>query len=164
MKKLFYFIFKKFSPIKYARHIGVNVGDNCRLLNIQYSTEPYLLKIGNHVSATNVRFETHDGGVWCFRKENPEIDIIKPISIGNNVYLGYEAVVLPGVTIGNNVIIGARAMVTKDIPSNSVAVGIHARVIKTLEEYKEKTFKEADNSKHMDAVSKKAYYKNKYFR
>jgi len=88
IKRLFYFLFKKFFPIKYARHIGVNVGDNCRLLNIQYSTEPYLLKIGDHVSATNVRFETHDGGVWCFRKENPKIDIIKPISIGNNVYLG----------------------------------------------------------------------------
>ena len=164
MKKLFYFIFKKFSPIKYARHIGVNVGDNCRLLNIQYSTEPYLLKIGNHVSATNVRFETHDGGVWCFRKENPEIDIIKPISIGNNVYLGYEAVVLPGVTIGNNVIIGARAMVTKDIPSNSVAVGVPARVIKTLEEYKEKTFNEAHNTKKMNAVSKEAYYKKIYWK
>ena len=84
------------------------------------------------MSATNVRFETHEGGVCCFRDENMEIDIIKPISIGDNVYLGYEAVVLPGVTIGNNVIFGARAIVTKDIPSNSVAVGIPARVIKTL--------------------------------
>ena len=164
MRRLFYFILKIFFPIKYARRIGVSVGENCRLLNIQYSTEPYLLKLGNHVSATNVRFETHDGGVWCFRDESPEIDIIKPISIGNNVYLGYEAVVLPGVTIGDNVVIGARAMVTKDIPSNSVAVGIPARVIKTLEEYKQKTFKEAHNTKQMDAVSKKAYYKNIYFK
>ena len=116
------------------------------------------------MSATNVRFETHDGGVWCFRKENPKIDIIKPISIGNNVYLGYEAVVLPGVTIGDNVVIGARAMVTKDIPSNSVAVGIPAKVIKTLEEYKEKTFNEAHNTKKMDVVSKEAYYKKIYWK
>jgi acetyltransferase-like isoleucine patch superfamily enzyme len=162
MSRLFYFIFNKLFPIKYAIYIGVNVGDNCRLINIKYSTEPYLLKIGNHVSATNVRFETHDGGVWCFRNENPEIDIVKPITIGNNVYLGYEAVVLPGVTIGNNVVIGARAMVTSDIPSNSVAVGVPARVIKTLEEYKEKTFNEAHNTKKMDAVSKEAYYKKIY--
>tara|TARA_B110000977_G_C10799885_1_gene385871 strand:- start:381 stop:602 length:222 start_codon:yes stop_codon:yes gene_type:complete len=68
---------------------------------------------------------------------------------------------IPGLS---NVVIGARAMVTKDIPSNSVAVGIPAKVIKTLEEYKEKTFNEAHNTKNMDVVSKEAYYKKIYWK
>jgi len=56
--------------------------------------------------------------------------IKKPVDIGDNVEIGSSAVILPGVTIGNNSTIGAGAVVTTDIPSNSIAVGIPARVIK----------------------------------
>lgn len=55
--------------------------------------------------------------------------------IGNNVFLGANAVVLPGVTIGDNCIIGAGAVVTKNIPSDVVAVGNPARVVTTVKEY-----------------------------
>ena len=55
--------------------------------------------------------------------------------IGNKVFLGANAVIMPGVTIGDNVIIGAGAVVTKDIPSNMVAVGNPARVVTTVEDY-----------------------------
>lgn len=55
------------------------------------------------------------------------------IRIGNDVWLGANVTVLPGVTIGNNVVIGAGAVVTKDIPDNSLAVGVPAKVIKELE-------------------------------
>ena len=68
---------------------------------------------------------------------------------------------IPGLS---NVGIGARAMVTKDIPSNSVAVGIPAKVIKTLEEYKKKPFNEAHNTKKMDVGSKEVYYKKIYWK
>ena len=141
MKRIFKLLFRKIFPVQYARFIGVTIGKNCRLLNVSFSTEPYLIKIGNHVSATSVRFETHDGGVWCVREKYPEIDIIKPIIIGDNVYIGYEAVILPGVTIGNNVVIGARSVVTKDVPSNCVAVGSPDRVIKSLNDYEKKSLK-----------------------
>lgn len=57
----------------------------------------------------------------------------KTIRIGNDVWLGANVTVLPGVTIGNNVIIGAGAVVNKDIPNNSIAVGVPARVIKEIE-------------------------------
>lgn len=163
MKSFFYFFFKKFSPVKYARYIGVEVGENCRLINVSFSTEPYLIKIGNHVSATQVRFETHDGGVWVFRDKNPEIDIIKPIVVGNNVYIGFGAVILPGVTIGDNVVIGAYAVVSKDIPSNSVAVGVPARVIKTTDDYIEKSITIGENTKLMSLSEKEAFYRSKFF-
>ena len=61
----------------------------------------------------------------------------KPITIGNNVWIGANSTILPEVTIGNNVIIGANSLVIKDIPDNSVAVGNPCRVIKKKEDYKE---------------------------
>jgi len=61
----------------------------------------------------------------------------KPIIIGNNVWIGSNATVLPEVTIGNNVTIGANSVVTKDIPDNSVAIGNPCKVIKKKEDYDE---------------------------
>jgi galactoside O-acetyltransferase len=61
-----------------------------------------------------------------------------PIHIGKNCWLGAGAIVMPGVTIGDNVIIGAGAIVTTDVPSDSVAAGIPARVVCTLDEYYQK--------------------------
>lgn len=60
------------------------------------------------------------------------LGIAKPVHIGNDVWLGGNVTVLPGVTIGNNVVVGAGAVVTSDIPDNSVAVGVPARVIKNI--------------------------------
>jgi len=53
------------------------------------------------------------------------------IIIGNNVWIGHGAYIMPGVKIGDNSIVGAKAVVTKDIPAGSIAVGVPARVIKT---------------------------------
>jgi serine acetyltransferase len=63
--------------------------------------------------------------------------VTAPIAIGNDVYIGVNAIILAGVTIGNRCIIGAGTVVTKSIPDNSVAVGVPARVVKTVDEYLE---------------------------
>ena len=55
------------------------------------------------------------------------------VRIGNDVWLGANVTVLPGVTIGDNVVVGAGAVVTKDIPDNSLAVGVPARVVRKIE-------------------------------
>lgn len=60
------------------------------------------------------------------------------VSIGNNVFIGMNAIILKNVHIGNNVIIGAGSVVTHDIPDDSVAAGNPCRVLMTLAEYKEK--------------------------
>lgn len=55
---------------------------------------------------------------------------VKPVVIGNDVWIGRRVIIMPGVTIGDGCIIGAGAVVTKDIPDYSVAVGVPAKVIK----------------------------------
>jgi maltose O-acetyltransferase len=61
-----------------------------------------------------------------------KLEAARPIAIGDNVWLGGGAIVLPGVTIGDNSVIGAGSVVTKDVPAHVVAVGNPARVIRYL--------------------------------
>lgn len=66
-----------------------------------------------------------------------------PVHIGTNVWIGAGAVILPGVTIGDNTVIGAGSVVTKDIPSNVVAVGNPCKVLREINDHdKEYYFKD----------------------
>ena len=58
--------------------------------------------------------------------------VAKPISIGNNVWIGAAATILPGVTIGDNAVIAAGAVVSRDVPADTLAAGVPARVLKQL--------------------------------
>lgn len=66
-------------------------------------------------------------------KRNKFIEWAEPVIIGNNVWIGGDATILPGVKIGNNVVIGGGAVVTKDIPSDTLVAGNPARFIKRIE-------------------------------
>lgn len=66
------------------------------------------------------------------------IEIAKPVTIGNNVWIGAESIILAGVTIGDNSVIGAGSVVKKDIPANVIAVGVPCKVLRAIEE-KDKT-------------------------
>lgn len=65
-------------------------------------------------------------------ERNKGVEWAEPVTIGNSVWIGGSVTILPGVTIGDNVTIGAGSVVSKDIPSNCVAVGNPCRVIKEL--------------------------------
>ena len=128
--------------IRYLINEGAKIGEGTRLnCNIDsFGSEPYLVSIGkNCLFAGDINFITHDGGIKVLNSLNyfngARMDNIAPIKIGDNVYIGFGACIMPGVTIGDNVIIGAGAIVTRDINDNSVAVGIPAKVIKTIDEY-----------------------------
>ena len=131
------------SPVDWARAQGATVGTDCRFLGIGPETlgsEPYLVSIGNHVTITSgVRFVTHDGGVWVLRGEHPGLDVFGRITVGNNVFIGLGSIILPGVTIGDDVVIGAGSLVNKDIPSQSVAAGVPAKVVSSLEDYRQRS-------------------------
>ena len=92
------------------------------------------------------------------RKADAEkIDIFGKIFVGNNVHIGTNAIIMPGVTIGNNVVIGCGAIVTKDVPENSVAVGIPAKVIEGLDDYICKNKHRFLYTKHLSMNEKKKY-------
>lgn len=109
-----------------------------------------------------VKFITHDGGTLLYRKNIPDLEITKPIIIGDDVYIGNDVTILPGVIIGNNVVIGAGAIVTKNIPDNSVAVGVPAKVIKTADEYLEKIKSESLHLGHLSGEEKDLALKKYY--
>ena len=90
------------------------------------------VKFGDNVFiAPNCGFYTAGHPIDA-ESRNAGLEYAKPIEVGNDVWIGGNVVVLPGVKIGSNVVIGAGSVVTKDIPSNSVAVGNPCRVIKSL--------------------------------
>ncbi len=160
---------KKGNPKKKTniiRKMGVKVGEGCEFYtNISFGSEPYLITLGDNVRVTNgVKFITHDGGVWVLRKMKllEDADIFGTIEVGNNVHIGIDTIIMPNVKIGNNCVIGCGAVVTRDIPDNSIAVGVPARVIKTTQEYYEKCKKNCDFTKHMNSSEKKVYLNDKY--
>lgn len=117
--------------------MGMQVGRNFKRLNgvILDPGHCWLIEIGDNVTmAPRVHILCHDASTKTFLNFTK----IGRVTIGNNVFIGAESVVLPGVTIGSNVIIGANSTVTRDIPENSVAVGSPARVITTLDAYLKK--------------------------
>jgi acetyltransferase-like isoleucine patch superfamily enzyme len=162
IKRFIDWLLQKIDPVANARRLGVRIGKNCRLIDVYFGSEPYLIRIGDHFSGTRVFFVTHDGGVWVFRQEHPEIDIIRPIIIGDNVFVGTNVTILPGVTIGNNVVIGAGSVVTRSIPSNCVAAGVPAKPIRSIEEYKSQCLEKADYTKLLSRRDKRRFYTQRY--
>lgn len=165
LRKIRHIYLSNFKPLKYAKKIGVNFPEGGLHLfgKPVWGSEPWIISLGMNVYITSgCKFITHDGGTLLFRKEIPDLEITKPIVIGNNVYLGNNVIILPGVHIGDNVVIGAGAVVTKDIPSNSVVAGVPARVIKSADEYLEKLKKESLHLGHLKGKDKddalKKYY------
>lgn len=128
-------------PTAYARSLGVRVGSGCRLYIRSWGTEPFLITIGDRVTiASGTRIITHDGSTWLMRDDKGRRYLYAPVTIGSDVFIGVNCVILPGVTIGDRVVIGAGSVVTRSIPSGTVAAGSPARVLGTFEDYQAKVF------------------------
>lgn len=142
------------------------IGSNFQVhRNVNFGSEPYLLKFGNDVRITSgVIFATHDGGMWVLRNNNmaKDADLFGNIEVGNNVHIGVNAIIMPNVKIGDNVVIGAGSIVTKDVSSNSVMAGIPAKKLSTIEAYYEKNKNRIEKTKHLNSDEKKKYLINKY--
>jgi acetyltransferase-like isoleucine patch superfamily enzyme len=159
-------IHTKIDPVGYAKSIGVKVGENVHFYGMKpgmFSTEPWLISIGNDVHiAADCQFITHDGGTLILRDEVPDLEWTAPISIGNNVYIGFRSIIMPGVHIGNRVIIGAGSLVHKNIPDNSVAVGVPVMVVKTVDNYLENMKSKSLHCGHLHGLEKEAELKRIY--
>ncbi|WP_418113279.1 sugar O-acetyltransferase [Vibrio scophthalmi] len=108
------------------------------------------ITIGHHVMiGPNVTLTTAGHPIDpAIRQQVAQFNI--PITVGDNVWIGANVVVLPGVTIGENSVIGAGSVVTKDVPANVVAVGNPCRVLREISErdrefyYKQLKFSDCD--------------------
>lgn len=153
---------KKRTEYLRKKQIFKEIGDNCNFMNRTVPLYPKLIKIGNNVRiASGVSFITHDV-THSMLNEMPDnnhefIEKIGCIEIGNNVFIGAGTTILYNVHIGSNVIIGAGSLVNKDVPSNSVAVGVPARVISSMEDYMKKRIDEvgypSELSPHNEDIS-----------
>ena len=144
VKELFYRIRGEYTTEKLIS-MGMKVGKNFGRLNgvILDPSHCWLIEIGDNVTmAPRVHILCHDASTKTFLNYTK----IGRVTIGNNVFIGAETVVLPGVTIGNNVIIGANSTVTHDVPDNSVVAGSPARVLCSLEDFLQKERKRMENA------------------
>ncbi|OBU21177.1 sugar O-acetyltransferase [Photobacterium aquimaris] len=112
-------------------HLGDNVYANFNLTLVDDTH----IHIGNNVMiGPNVTIATAGHPIEpILREQITQFNI--PVTIGNNVWIGAQCVILPGVSIGNNSVIGAGSIVTKDIPSNVVAMGNPCRVSREINEH-----------------------------
>lgn len=150
-------------PVAFARKIGVRMNGKVTIYGSSYamfSAEPYLVTLGDNVYISlGASFVCHDGSTLPFRKDIKDLEIAGEIIVGNNVFIGKNAMILHNVTIGDNCIIGANTMVTKDVPSNSVVAGNPARIIKTVTEYLESAQKRSLKIGHLTGKEKVYAYK-----
>ncbi len=128
--------------VAYLRHIGVRIGEGCDILNgiKDFGTEPWLIELGNRVTLTHgVTLITHDGASRLFRQSVPGSsrwgNRFGTIRILDNSFIGVNTIIMPGVQIGPHSIVGAGSVVTKDVPPRTVAVGVPARPVCSLDEY-----------------------------
>lgn len=127
--------------VEKLRKKGISVGENTVFVDSRTNTidvgRPYLLEIGsNSLIGKGVIILTHDYSRTVLRKKFGElIGEGKKTVIGNNVFIGMNAIILMGAHIGNNVIVGAGSVVSGTIPDDVVVAGNPARVVRTIEEH-----------------------------
>lgn len=115
-------------------NMGMKIGENFKRLNnvILDPSHCWLIEIGNNVTlAPRVHILCHDASTKMFLGYTK----IGKVTIGNNVFVGAETVILPGVSIGSNVIIGANSTITHDVPDNVVVIGSPGEILCSLDEY-----------------------------
>lgn len=146
------------SPQQYAKLIGVKIGSNCLVYrSVEWSSEPYLITIGNNVQLTRgVSIHTH-GGAHAVRRNIPNFDVFGKVMIKDWAYIGAHAQIMPGVTIGEGAIVAAGSIVTKSVPDGMVVGGNPAKVLCSVEEYLMRNKKHNVGTYGMTAEKKEKY-------
>lgn len=117
-----------FCEYGYNIHVGENFFSNFNCVILDEAP----VHIGNDVLlAPNVSIYTVNHAINPGRRK-AALEYCRPVTIGNNVWIGGNTVIVPGVTIGDNTVIGAGSVVTKSIPANVVAAGNPCKVIRAI--------------------------------
>ena len=149
-------LYISFLPLeKQAKKAGVKMGSCNFIASKFWSTEPYLIEIGSHCQITaGVKIFTHGGG-HVVRFKYPKFDAFGKVKIGDYVYIGSNALIMPGVTLEDHVLVAAGSVVTKSVHSGSVVGGNPAQYICSVEEYVTKNLDYNTESKGLSYEEKK---------
>lgn len=129
---------KRYGNQEFSPHISI--GNNCKIGEYFHITACNRITIGDGLLTGRFVLITDNSHGHLSLADagtppiNRQLESKGEVVIGNNVWLGDKVTILAGVHIGDNVIIGANSVVTKDIPSNSMAAGIPAKVLKNVAE------------------------------
>jgi acetyltransferase-like isoleucine patch superfamily enzyme len=127
------------SKKNYARRVGVTFGRDCRFYIKYWGSEPFLITIGSNVTiAAGVQIITHDGATSLIRDGNLRYQHYAKVNIHDGVFIGVNAIILPGVTIGHSAIVAAGAVVTRDVAPGAIVGGNPAKPIGDVDSYAQK--------------------------
>lgn len=118
------------SHVQKLRAQGARIGEGCRIYSDYFSTEPYLVSLGDGVSvAGGAKFLIHEGTARMLRARRPAIQNFGRIVVGDDTFIGENAIILAGTTIGKRCIVGAGAVVRGTIPDDSLVIGNPAKIV-----------------------------------
>jgi len=142
--KKYYMKIVKPSGEQYANYLKYHnyfhsIGDDCSIRPWTNIPDPAYVSMGNNVQLSACTLLGHDGSIRMLNiAYGKRLDRVGKVEIGNNVFIGHGAIVLPDVTIGNNVIVGSGSLVTKDIPDGKIVGGVPAKIIGEVDDFVDK--------------------------
>jgi acetyltransferase-like isoleucine patch superfamily enzyme len=122
------------------RHRGLHrMGEDCSIQPGAQITDPRLVRMGRNVRLSACTIFGHDGSVNMLNRAfGLKLDAVGPVILGDDVFVGHGALIMPGVRIGSRVVIAAGAVVTGDVPDDSVYGGVPAKRICSIGELVER--------------------------
>ncbi|MEG4317835.1 MULTISPECIES: acyltransferase [unclassified Microcoleus] len=131
-----------------------SIGENCTILPSTVFTDPSYVRIGNNVHFSTCIPIGHDGAVAMLNQAyNVKLDAVGKIDIRDNVFIGYNSIVLRNVTIGPNAIVAAGAVVTKDVAEGDIVAGVPAKPIGRVADLVEKLQTETQSLPWADLIN-----------
>jgi len=130
-------------------------GERCSIHPNVTFTDPKYVRMGSNVRLSGCTLFGHDGSVNMINAAyGMHVDRVGKIDIGDDVFIGHGAIVLPGVTIGSRVLIGAGAVISRDVAPNSVMVGSPARRVSSLDDLAERYRRQSAASPWADVFAR----------
>ena len=144
-----------FEHAEYLRRHGnfAHIGERCSILTTVTFTDPPYVSIGDNVHFATSTVVGHDGSVGMMEAAyGVRIDAVGKVDIRDNVFIGHQAILMPGVTIGPDAIVAAGAVVTGDVPPDTIVAGIPARPIGKVSVLLKKRLAEAEELPWIDVL------------